>query len=181
MDFGGWLGKFDIVVANPPYIPSVEYETLDNSVRNWEDKNALVPVPLKKRLVETSKDNFGINYEKDISGNLETNPKNGLEMLYYIVELCSPNLRSRISKQDERNSFDKAESINNGKKLPRLVMEVGYSTYNPNNMEIQNTSDSYNQAKMLCEFIMSKNNNFGYKSVDIWFDTNKIPRVVLAF
>ena len=34
--------KFDLIVANPPYIAPEEYVTLDPSVTAWEDKNALV-------------------------------------------------------------------------------------------------------------------------------------------
>ena len=34
--------KFDLIVANPPYIDPEEYVTLDPSVTAWEDKNALV-------------------------------------------------------------------------------------------------------------------------------------------
>lgn len=32
---------FDIIVGNPPYIPEAEWPKLANSVKNWEDKNAL--------------------------------------------------------------------------------------------------------------------------------------------
>lgn len=34
--------KFDLIVANPPYIPAVDYQNLDLSVRLWEDRLALV-------------------------------------------------------------------------------------------------------------------------------------------
>lgn len=34
--------KFDLIVANPPYIPQSAYEQLDLSVRLWEAQNALV-------------------------------------------------------------------------------------------------------------------------------------------
>lgn len=34
--------KFDLIVANPPYIPVQAYVNLDLSVRLWEDRNALV-------------------------------------------------------------------------------------------------------------------------------------------
>jgi release factor glutamine methyltransferase len=34
--------KFDLIVANPPYIPAHSYANLDLSVRLWEDRRALV-------------------------------------------------------------------------------------------------------------------------------------------
>jgi len=34
--------KFDLIIANPPYISPQEYEALDVSVKNWEDRQALV-------------------------------------------------------------------------------------------------------------------------------------------
>jgi release factor glutamine methyltransferase len=34
--------KFDLIVSNPPYIGLDEWPTLDHSVRDWEDKHALL-------------------------------------------------------------------------------------------------------------------------------------------
>lgn len=34
--------KFDLVVANPPYIPAEDFESLEPSVRLWEDYDALI-------------------------------------------------------------------------------------------------------------------------------------------
>lgn len=34
--------KFDLIVANPPYIPEQQWMELEPSVKNWEDKNALI-------------------------------------------------------------------------------------------------------------------------------------------
>ncbi len=33
---------FDLIVGNPPYIPAKDWATLDKSVSQWEDKNALI-------------------------------------------------------------------------------------------------------------------------------------------
>ena len=33
--------KFNFIISNPPYISTVEYETLSNSVKNYEPKNSL--------------------------------------------------------------------------------------------------------------------------------------------
>ena len=37
----GFLGKFDLIVSNPPYIPTVEMADLDGSVKNYEPHLAL--------------------------------------------------------------------------------------------------------------------------------------------
>lgn len=34
--------KFDLVVSNPPYISESEWQTLEKSVKNWEDTRALI-------------------------------------------------------------------------------------------------------------------------------------------
>ena len=41
--FDGQSKQFDILLANPPYISGEDFLTLDDSVKNFEPKEALVP------------------------------------------------------------------------------------------------------------------------------------------
>ncbi len=41
--FAGVAGRFDLVVANPPYVPALEFSTLQPEVRDWEPALALTP------------------------------------------------------------------------------------------------------------------------------------------
>lgn len=36
------MRPYTLITANPPYIPKEEYDDLDGSVRNWEDRKALL-------------------------------------------------------------------------------------------------------------------------------------------
>lgn len=52
--FGG-QNLFDLIVSNPPYIPSSDYESLPKGVKEWEDRLALVgetPANLEGGLVD---------------------------------------------------------------------------------------------------------------------------------
>ncbi len=40
--FDGLTEKFDIIISNPPYISETDYKTLDNNVRDYDPKLALV-------------------------------------------------------------------------------------------------------------------------------------------
>jgi release factor glutamine methyltransferase len=35
-------GPFDVIASNPPYVTAEEWKTLDKTVRNWEDSDALI-------------------------------------------------------------------------------------------------------------------------------------------
>lgn len=49
---------FDLIVGNPPYIPAKDWPTLDKSVSQWEDKNALIAeddgLALIKKIIATA-------------------------------------------------------------------------------------------------------------------------------
>ncbi|BGP10983.1 Release factor glutamine methyltransferase [Rhodotorula toruloides] len=62
---------FDLVVSNPPYIPLHEYATLDRSVREWEDRGALVGETAERPLVPRSKEDDGLVFYRRIVSLLE--------------------------------------------------------------------------------------------------------------
>ncbi len=57
--------KFDLIVANPPYISHEQFRTLDPMVKNWEDKRALVAndsgLEIIKKIIYNSKNFLKIN------------------------------------------------------------------------------------------------------------------------
>jgi methylase of polypeptide subunit release factors len=62
---------FDLVVSNPPYIPLHEYAQLDRSVREWEDRGALVgelpralSVPKRDEKLASSEDDGLVFYRR---------------------------------------------------------------------------------------------------------------------
>jgi release factor glutamine methyltransferase len=50
--FEATRGEFDLIVANPPYIPSADYEQLDKDVRDHEPRIALTPGPRGTEVIE---------------------------------------------------------------------------------------------------------------------------------
>lgn len=43
--FEGITSSFDVIISNPPYISENDYETLDDNVRNYDPKKALIAGP----------------------------------------------------------------------------------------------------------------------------------------
>jgi release factor glutamine methyltransferase len=50
----GLRGPFDLVVSNPPYVSSEEYETLQPEIRLWEPRDALVGVGVGQAVARAS-------------------------------------------------------------------------------------------------------------------------------
>jgi release factor glutamine methyltransferase len=50
--FDAIRGEFDLIVANPPYIPRADYEQLDTEVRNHEPRIALTPGSRGTEMIE---------------------------------------------------------------------------------------------------------------------------------
>lgn len=59
--------KFDMIVSNPPYIPAKQWQSLDDSVKNWEDKNALIAaedgLAIIKKIIDDAPDYLQENKE----------------------------------------------------------------------------------------------------------------------
>jgi len=95
--------KFDLIVSNPPYIPSSAYESLQPEVRLWEDKLALCP--------------------PESSGS--SDPE-ALQFYSRIVELY-PSLISQPFQASTSRLISSASSnlLIAARFLPRLVFEIG--------------------------------------------------------
>jgi release factor glutamine methyltransferase len=50
--FDAIRGEFDLIVANPPYIPRADYEQLETEVRDHEPRIALTPGPRGTEMIE---------------------------------------------------------------------------------------------------------------------------------
>lgn len=74
--------RFDLVVSNPPYIPLREYETLDRSVREWEDRRALVGEPTPRSDVPSTS-----GAHPEATGAESTGDDDGLAFYRRIVSL----------------------------------------------------------------------------------------------
>jgi release factor glutamine methyltransferase len=50
--FDAICGEFDLIVANPPYIPRADYEQLETQIRDHEPQLALTPGPRGTEMIE---------------------------------------------------------------------------------------------------------------------------------
>jgi release factor glutamine methyltransferase len=92
--FDGVNEKFDLIISNPPYITPDDYKTLDNTVRNYDPKLALVA------------DNNGLAcYEKIIS-----NAKNYLKPDGILVLEIGFGQKDAVSALLSQNGFDHYKS-----------------------------------------------------------------------
>jgi len=75
------LGEYDVIVSNPPYIPTADIETLDTSVRDYEPRQAL----------DGGED--GLDYYHAIVGNWKALLKKGGHMAFECGEGQSTAIR----------------------------------------------------------------------------------------
>ncbi|GAA5936951.1 hypothetical protein JCM10213_000150 [Rhodosporidiobolus nylandii] len=112
--------RFDLVVSNPPYIPLHEYTELDRSVREWEDRGALVgELPSSSAAPPTSDDagaaDDGLVFYRRIASLLR-------DLLAY------PTGTEPSSKQRASSSPIVAFEVGQGqaRAVQRLLEEAGY-------------------------------------------------------
>lgn len=85
---------FDLIVGNPPYIASWQWDTLDNSVKLWEDKNALIAqddgLALIKKIIKDApsfiKSNKALQSKKIPQLTLEIDSTQGIVVTNYMKE-----------------------------------------------------------------------------------------------
>lgn len=96
-------GGFDLIISNPPYIRPEDFDGLEPSVREWEDRGALVG----QRVIKD------ISAENDTNGD-DADCQQGLVFYRRIVSLLPNLLRA---PHDEHNTDDSC--------APAIVFEVG--------------------------------------------------------
>lgn len=90
-----FVDKFDLIVSNPPYIAEDEWKNLSDTVKNWEDKKALI----------AKNDGFEA-FEKIISG-----AKKNLKKNKEFEQLKIPQLVLEIGKGQENGVIELLKSV----------------------------------------------------------------------
>ncbi|MBQ4427709.1 MAG: peptide chain release factor N(5)-glutamine methyltransferase [Oscillospiraceae bacterium] len=87
------LGKFDLIVSNPPYVPSFEVLTLDNSVKDFEPVEALDGGP------------DGLDFYRAMVPHWTDILKQGGSILFE----CGEGQAEKIGRMLEKAKFEKVE------------------------------------------------------------------------
>lgn len=115
---GERLGKFDLVTCNPPYVTPDEYAQLDPSVRDYEDRAALMGVRPDRASCPASWD------QDDLRGLA----------FYRQMAALAPILLAGGAQKREKDSDSECSSEANthmtsgdegGRYFPQLVLEIG--------------------------------------------------------
>ncbi len=100
------LGSFDMIVCNPPYIPSAEIDTLDSSVRDYEPRLAL----------DGGED--GLDFYRAITANWKSVLRTGGQILFEV----GAGQADAVKKILRLAGFTHVESIPDTLKIERVVM-----------------------------------------------------------
>jgi release factor glutamine methyltransferase len=101
---------FDIVISNPPYIPSRDYAELDKEVKNFEDQKALDGGPLGLDLID-----------KIINSGPNMLCKKGTKEIWMEIDPSQPKLLLESFKDEYSNNFESLNIIKDLSGLERFV------------------------------------------------------------
>jgi len=100
------LGEFDMIVSNPPYIPSADIETLDSSVKDYEPRVAL----------DGGED--GLDYYHAITGNWHKLLKRGGHLAFE----CGENQAAAVRYIMKQNGFSDIKTYKDTLGIERVVI-----------------------------------------------------------
>ena len=110
------INKFDLIVSNPPYITLNDWKSLDNVVRKWEDKRALVSnsgLAAYKEIV------FGAKKWLNLSKNAIKHEK--LNIPKIVLEL-GKGQENAVKQLLEEQNFTKIEFFKDLNKINRWII-----------------------------------------------------------
>jgi len=99
------LGEYDVIVSNPPYIPSAEIETLDRSVKDYEPREAL----------DGGED--GLDYYHAIAGNWSKLLKKGGHMAFE----CGVGQSAAVRYILKQNGFNDIKTYKDTLGIERVI------------------------------------------------------------
>lgn len=102
------LGRFDMIVSNPPYIPTGDIETLDGSVRDNEPREAL----------DGGED--GLDFYREITKKWTPLLKDGGRLLYE----CGLGQAESVCAIMKKNGFSDIKTYSDTQGIPRVAAGV---------------------------------------------------------
>ena len=106
--------KFDLIVANPPYISETEFKDLAPSIKLWEDKKALVApdngLEIIEKIISQAKNYININSELKKLGLNQIYIEIGAGQGQQVKELFHKNNFSNITIIKDLNRKDRVVS-----------------------------------------------------------------------
>ncbi|PVV05264.1 hypothetical protein BB560_000211 [Smittium megazygosporum] len=102
----------DLIVSNPPYVSHSEYQSVENQVKNWEDKRALVPMYQDHQISHCVQDVDGSSmlmkilclFEKLVASSQISNKNTSLTVPKLVLELGNSTQAQKLKRYTESSS-----------------------------------------------------------------------------